>query len=102
MTKAEIVNEIALKANLEKTLVGDIIEHFMKSVRNNLNKGEYVYLRGFGTFSVKERKRKIGRNVKKNIEIVIPAHNLPVFRPSKSFSDKIKKTLPVKTEDVQA
>jgi DNA-binding protein HU-beta len=91
MTKAEIVAEIAEKTGIEKVTVQASVEAFMKSVKNNLAKGENIYLRGFGSFVIKERAEKKGRNISRNTTIVIPAHNVPAFKPAKVFAEKIKK-----------
>jgi DNA-binding protein HU-beta len=93
MTKAEIVAEIAEKTGIEKITVQASVEAFMKSVKNNLAKGENIYLRGFGSFIVKKRAEKKGRNISKNTTILIPAHFVPSFKPAKVFSDKIKKSV---------
>jgi len=93
MTKAEIVAEIAEKTGIEKVTVQASVEAFMKSVKNNLAKGENIYLRGFGSFIVKKRAEKKGRNISKNTTILIPAHFVPSFKPAKVFADKIKKTV---------
>tara|TARA_B100000902_G_scaffold360608_1_gene377436 strand:+ start:184 stop:474 length:291 start_codon:yes stop_codon:yes gene_type:complete len=90
MTKAEIVNEIVEKTGLEKTEVLTTIEAFMDSVKENLAKNENVYMRGFGSFVVKHRAEKTGRNISKNTTIVIPAHNIPAFKPAQMFVDKVK------------
>jgi len=58
--------------------------------------GKNVYLRGFGSFVVKERAQKTGRNISKNTTIIIPAHNIPSFKPSKTFVDKVKNKVKVK------
>jgi DNA-binding protein HU-beta len=96
MTKAEIVTEIAEKTGVEKTEVLTTVEAFMNSVKNSLARGENVYLRGFGSFIVKERAEKTGRNISKNTTIIIPAHNIPAFKPAKTFVDKVKKNVKVK------
>lgn len=93
MTKAEIVAEIAEKTGIEKVTVQASIEAFMKSVKNNLSKGENIYLRGFGSFVVKKRAEKKGRNISKNTTIVIPEHYVPSFKPAKVFAEKIKKSV---------
>ncbi|MFN4121694.1 MAG: HU family DNA-binding protein [Flavobacteriales bacterium] len=93
MTKAEIVAEIAEKTGIEKVTVQASIEAFMKSVKNNLSKGENIYLRGFGSFVIKKRAEKKGRNISRNTTIVIPAHYVPSFKPAKVFADKIKKAV---------
>ena len=90
MTKAEIVSEIASKTGVEKIAVQASVEAFMTSVKNSLIKGENVYLRGFGSFIIKKRAQKTGRNISKNTTIVIPAHNIPAFKPAKEFLIDVK------------
>ena len=90
MTKAEIVNEISNRTGYEKNSVQTIVEAFMESVKKTMVGGENVYLRGFGSFIVKERAQKTGRNISKNTTLVIPAHNIPAFKPAKSFTNTIK------------
>lgn len=90
MTKADIVNEVAKEKGIEKILVQKVIEGFMDSVEDSLAKGENVYLRGFGSFVIKKRAKKTARNISKNTTIVIPAHNIPSFKPAKVFSAKLK------------
>ena len=90
MTKADIVNEIAKKTGVEKTQIQTIVEAFMEEVKISLEKEENVYLRGFGSFIIKKRAEKVARNISKNTTITIPAHNIPAFRPAKSFASKIK------------
>lgn len=90
MTKADIVNEVAKEKGIEKILVQKVIEGFMDSVEGSLAKGENVYLRGFGSFVIKKRAKKTARNISKNTTIVIPAHNIPSFKPAKVFSAKLK------------
>ena len=79
MTKADIVNEISEKTGIEKIVVQTTVEAFMKSIRTSMTDGKNVYLRGFGTFVVKKRAEKIGRNISKNTTVVIPAHFIPAF-----------------------
>lgn len=95
MTKAQIISEIADKTGVEKIAVQASIEAFMKSIKTTLTKGDNVYLRGFGSFVVKRRAEKVGRNISKNSLLVIPAHNIPAFKPAKIFSEKVKKTVKV-------
>lgn len=96
MTKAEIVSEIADKTGIEKVAVMATVEAFMDSIINNMEKGNNVYLRGFGSFVIKERAQKTGRNISKNTTIVIPAHNIPTFKPSKTFVEGVKAKVKVK------
>lgn len=95
MTKADVVSEIAEQTGIEKVAVQTTVEAFMNSVKKSLSTGENVYLRGFGSFIVKERAEKIGRNISAKEPIVIPAHNIPAFKPSKTFMEKVKKNVKV-------
>ena len=89
-TKADIVNESAKSTGAEKVLVQTIVEAFMDNVRNSLIENKHVYLRGFGSFIIKKRAQKVARNISKNTTITIPEHNIPAFKPSKSFVAKVK------------
>lgn len=90
MTKADIVNEISKQTGVEKVQVQQIVEAFMESVKNSMIKKNNVYLRGFGSFIIKKRATKVARNISKNTTITIPAHDIPAFKPSKSFAAKVK------------
>jgi len=90
MTKADIVSEIAKSTGIEKLIVQTTVESFMTSVENSLSNNENVYLRGFGSFVIKKRAQKIARNISKNTSVVIPAHNVPTFKPADVFFDKVK------------
>lgn len=96
MTKADVVAEIADQTGIEKLAVQTAVEAFMTSVKKSLSSGENVYLRGFGSFIVKQRAEKIGRNISAKEPIVIPAHNIPAFKPSKTFVEKVKTSVKVK------
>ncbi len=96
MTKAELVNAIASKLGTEKNETQRIVEAFMQEIRASMYKGENVYLRGFGSFIIKARAAKTGRNISKNTSIQIPAHNIPAFKPSKTFVEKVKSKVKVK------
>lgn len=91
MTKAEIVNQVADATGVEKVAVQATVEATMKAIKDSLSRGENVYLRGFGSFVVKKRAEKKGRNISKNTTIVIPAHNIPSFKPAKVFMEQVKK-----------
>ncbi len=97
MTKADIVTRISDKTGMEKADVQATVEAFMKEVRNSLESGDNVYLRGFGSFIIKKRAEKTGRNISKNTTIIIPAHNIPSFKPAKTFVDAVKKKVKVKS-----
>ena len=98
MTKAELVNTISNKLGTEKNETQKVVEAFMQEIRTSMYNGDNVYLRGFGSFIVKTRAAKTGRNISKNTAIEIPAHNIPAFKPSKSFVEKVKTKVAVKYE----
>ena len=95
MTKAEIVSNISDKSGIEKTDVLATVEAFMDEVKTSLEKGDNVYLRGFGSFIIKTRAEKTGRNISKNTTIKIPAHNIPAFKPAKVFVEGVKSNVEV-------
>ena len=68
----------------------------MDFIKTSLTNGQNVYLRGFGSFVVRERKQKTGRNISKNTTIIIPAHNIPSFKPAKVFVEQVKNKVKVK------
>ena len=91
MTKPDIINQISANTGLQKKDVSVVVESFMETIKNSLleNK-ENVYLRGFGSFIIKHRAAKTARNIQQNTTMVIEAHDLPSFKPSKSFVEKMK------------
>lgn len=91
MTKAEIINKIVLETGISKKDVAGTIEAFMEEICQSMSvRKENVYLRGFGTFTVKHRAQKTARNISKNTTLVIDAHDFPAFKPAKSFIAKMK------------
>jgi len=96
MTKADIVANIAEETGLERAEALRAVEAFMNNIKASMADGKNVYLRGFGSFVVKERAQKTGRNISKNTTIIIPAHNIPSFKPSKTFVDEVKNKVKVK------
>lgn len=91
MTKAEIVNTIVLETGINKKDVMAIVESLMEEIKNSLKKEEPVYLRGFGSFILKHRAEKTARNISQNTTIIIPAHNIPAFKPAKEFVKEVSK-----------
>lgn len=91
MTKANIVSEIAKTTGIDKAAVLSVVEQFMAVVKDSLAHGENVYLRGFGSFIVKQRAEKTARNISKNTTLIIPAHNIPAFKPAKVFLEEVAK-----------
>ena len=96
MTKAEIVNQITDKTGIEKVAVQFVVESLMGTIKNSMIKGENVYLRGLGSFILKQRAEKSGRNISKNTTVKIPAHTIPAFKPCKEFVEAVKINVKVK------
>lgn len=88
MIKADIVNEVAEATGIEKISVAAVVDAALESIKKSVNKGEPVYLRGFGSFIIKHRATKTARNITKGTTITIPAHDIPAFKPSKAFTVK--------------
>ncbi len=96
MTKAEVITEISDQTGIPKEDVSVTVEAFFSIVKNSMADGKNIYVRGFGSFVNKKRKKKIARNISKNTAIVIDEHFIPSFKPSKVFTEKIKKSKKVK------
>ena len=97
MRKADLVNIISEKTGVPKVDVLVSIETFFNEIKDTLSDGENVYIRGFGSFVIKKRAKKIGRHIKKNVALEIPEHFIPAFKPAKIFMDQVKdsvKSLP--------
>lgn len=92
MTKAEVVSEIAKRTGLDKADTLACVEGFMEVIKESLENGEAVYLRGFGTFNIKTRAAKAARDILKNTTITVPEHNIPSFKPAKTFAISVRKT----------
>lgn len=90
MRKADLVTAISEKTGVPKVDVLVTLETFFKEVKNSLADGENVYVRGFGSFVIKKRAKKVGRHIKKNQAIEIPEHFIPSFKPAKIFVDQVK------------
>ncbi len=92
MTKADVINEIAVKTGIEKADVQITVEAFFKVMKDAMIEGNNVYVRGFGSFVNKKRAKKVARNISKNTAIIIDEHYIPSFKPSKSFVELVKKS----------
>ena len=90
MTKAELVNAIAIQTGYDKTTIMNVVESAMENIKKTVAEGEAVYLRGFGSFATKTRAQKIARNITKNESIVVPEHKIPAFKPADSFAELLK------------
>lgn len=96
MIKADIISSIAEKSGIEKVDVQTVVEGVMHEIKSSLERGENVYLRGFGSFVIKKRAEKTGRNILKNTTLIIPAHNIPSFKPAKVLSNAVKEKVELK------
>jgi DNA-binding protein HU-beta len=90
MTKADLVNEVARETGVDKATIQGILDSAMSSIKKSIAEEEAVFLRGFGTFNFKVRKEKLARNISKNTTLVIDAHDIPAFKPAKSFVERMK------------
>ncbi|HRN71807.1 MAG TPA: HU family DNA-binding protein [Ginsengibacter sp.] len=90
MRKADLINKVSENTQIPKVDVLVTLENILMVIKNSLGEGEGVFIRGFGSFVVKKRAAKVGRNIKKNISITIPEHYIPAFKPAKEFVDEIK------------
>jgi DNA-binding protein HU-beta len=99
VTKAEVITEIAQKTGVDKADVASSVEAFFKVIKNSLTEGENVYVRGFGSFIVKKRARKVARIISKNTAIIIDEHYIPSFKPAKTFVEKVKTSPKLKKKD---
>jgi DNA-binding protein HU-beta len=96
MTKADIVNEISDKTGVERAVVQTVVESFFKNMKDQMASGNNVYFRGFGSFILKKRARKVARNISKNTSMVIAEHYIPKFKPAKTFMEKVRNSDAVK------
>lgn len=99
MRKADLVTAISEKTGVPKVDVLVTIEEFFVQVKDSLAQGENVYIRGFGSFIVKKRKKKVGRHIKRNVSIEIPEHFIPAFKPAKIFMEMVKDNVDSLPED---
>ena len=89
MTKADLVNDVANAAELTKKDAERLVEIVFESIIESLNQGEKIELRGFGSFRVRQRNARVGRNPKTGEKVEVPAKRVPYFKPSKELKDLI-------------
>ncbi len=99
MRKADLVAAISEKTGVPKVDVLVTLEEFFKAVKGTLSEGDNVYIRGFGSFIIKKRAKKVGRHIKKNVAIEIPEHYIPAFKPAKVFVEQVKDNVTSLPED---
>lgn len=89
VNKSQLIDQIASEANISKAAAGRVVDAFVASVTTSLSKGDDVALVGFGTFTVRERAARTGRNPQTGKEIKIAAAKVPAFRPGKGLKDAV-------------
>src|ERR1700754_3153436 len=92
MRKSDLINQISDKTGIPKVDVLVTLETMFKEVKEALSNGQNIYIRGFGSFILKKRAAKIGRNIKKNVAVEIPEHFIPAFKPAKEFVQAVKES----------
>lgn len=90
MNKAELVDSIAERAGISKKDAGEAVEAMLDTIGQALVSGDKVQLTGFGTFEVRDREERKGRNPQTGAEIAIPARRVPAFRPGKVLKDSLQ------------
>jgi len=90
VTKKELIELVAKKGNLTNKASKEAIKIFLNAIRDALKRNEKVILTGFGTFSLRSRKQRKGRNPKTGATITIPARNAPGFTPGKSLKKAVR------------
>ncbi|MEK7517912.1 MAG: HU family DNA-binding protein [Patescibacteria group bacterium] len=90
MTKRDLINVVAKKANLTNKAAREAVGSVINSIRDSLKRGEKVVITGFGTFSVRKRVERIGRNPKTGEKITIAARNAPGFTPGKTLKKVVR------------
>lgn len=90
MNKTQLIEAIATSADVAKALAGRTLDATIEAIMKSLKKGDDVSLVGFGTFTVKKRAARKGRNPRTGAEISIPATKVPGFRPGKALKEAVK------------
>lgn len=93
MKNEEIIKEISMYTGIESMHTEAIVKTFMSTVEEQLINKKMVRLRGFGSFKLKKRATKKARNINENMEIIIPEHFIPSFKPAKKFREMVKKEI---------
>jgi DNA-binding protein HU-beta len=89
MNKTDLVNEVAAKTGMTKKDVDKVVNAFFSSVEGALKEGDKVQLIGFGTFEVRDRQERKGRNPQTGEEITIAATKVPAFKAGKALKDAV-------------
>jgi nucleoid DNA-binding protein len=90
LTKKDLIELVAKKANLTNKASRDAVQAFLNGVRDSLKRGEKVVITGFGTFSIRKRAQRPGRNPKTGEKITITARKAPGFTPGKTLKKAVR------------
>ncbi|MBQ2518765.1 MAG: integration host factor subunit beta [Bacteroidaceae bacterium] len=91
MTKVELVKAVSAKTGIDQPTVLAALEGTIDTIMESLVERENVYLRGWGTWTLKHRAQKTARNISKNTTMLIEAHDIPYFKPCKDFMEAVAK-----------
>jgi len=89
MTKADLVKQISKDTGILRKDVAIVVDAFLDSVQETMEEGNHIEIRGFGTYKLKVRKARTGRNPKTNIEVPVPERVVPVFKFSPAFKEAV-------------
>lgn len=89
MTKADLVEEVARRTGLTKKDIGQTVDGFITAIKNGLTEGKHIEIRGFGTFSVKDRKARTARNPRTGEAVPLPPRRVPVFKVSRELKNRV-------------
>lgn len=99
MTKQDVVNQVSKRTGLDPLTSRSVLECFFEVVKDALTEGEPIYVRQFGSFTLKQRAAKIARNISQNTAVRISAHVIPSFKPSQDFTEQVRaQEMPVNTK----
>lgn len=90
MTKKDLIEVVGKKANLTKKAARDAVQTTLNTIRDSLKRGEKVVLTGFGTFSIRSRQQRVGRNPKTGAKITLAARKAPGFTPGKTLKKAVR------------
>ena len=90
MRKLELINKVSKVTGIDRQDVDETVEATIHTIKQSLINGDSVFIRGFGSFINKKRARKIARNISTNTALILEAHYVPSFKPSKKFVESVK------------
>lgn len=90
MTKQDVFNQVSERTGIDGLTSRFVIESFFEVIKESLTAGEPIYIRTFGSFILKGRAQKVGRNISQNTALTIAAHTIPAFKPSLEFTNQVR------------